>query len=178
MTNFTLLTCSRLRSQFGLHLQLLDTWNQSTALPPPIKRMFDLRVFDRRSLNLLIGPPVPPSMTSWLLQEPEEKLLLVANVLLSQRVGAAGHAVWCSRKRTLLFLECWCLCLKSKFEHVETKWDHGPDVCKGVVPRFANVCSVVMADVPLNIAYLLASNPSNIPLCQEEKHCRSACPSC
>ena len=178
MTNFTLLTCSSLRSQFGLHLQLLDTWNHSTALPPPIKRMFDLRVFDRPSLNLLIGPPVPPSMTLWLLQEPEEKLLLVANVLLSQRVGAAGHAVWCSRKRTLLFLECWCLCLKSKFEHVETKWDHGPDVCKGVVPRFANVCSVVMADVPLNISYLLASNPSNIALCQEEKHCRSAFPCC
>ena len=57
--------------------------------------MFDLRVFDRRSLNLLIGPPVPPSMTLWLLQKPDETFLLVENVLLFQRVSAAGHATLC-----------------------------------------------------------------------------------
>ena len=85
-TNFTLLTCSSLSSQFGLHLQLLDTWDQPTALPPPIKGMFDLRVFDRRSLTVLSGPPVPPSMTLWLLQELDGTLLLVPNVLVSQRV--------------------------------------------------------------------------------------------
>ena len=71
------------------------------------QRVFDLRVFDRRSLNLLIGPPVPPSMTLWLLQKPDETFLLVENVLLSQRVSAARHAFlvpqYFLRERTLMF---------------------------------------------------------------------------